>query len=135
MGNICRSPIVELVLRRKLQDRGVIVESAGIAAMDGECIDRFAQAVLNRHQIDASTHMARRLDRAMLDEADLVLVMERKHLDFIRSCVPSAAGKTFLLGKWQGECEIPDPLGKPMEAFDRLYQSIEIAADSWCEVI
>ena len=135
LGNICRSPIVEYVLRKRLAGRDVIVESAGIAATNGARMDPLALAVLDRHGIDADAHVARRLDKAMIDAADLVLVMEKSQLDFIRAGLPSAAGKTFLLGKWQGGFEVPDPFGKSRETFEHLYRTVEIASRHWCELI
>ena len=135
LANVCRSPIAEYVLRQRLSGRDVIVESAGIAAIDGARIEPRALAVLDHHGIDADAHVARRLDRAMIDAAHLVLVMERSHLEFIRSQLPSATGKTFLLGKWQGGFEIPDPFGKSRETFDQVYRMVDLAARRWCELI
>ena len=122
-------------MRKHLDARGVSVESAGIAAADGARIEPNALGVLATHGIDADAHVARRLDQAMLDAADLVLVMERSHLDFIRARFPSATGKTFLLGRWIGEFEMPDPLGRPRETFEHLYRALERAAHRWCELI
>jgi protein-tyrosine phosphatase len=135
LGNICRSPIAEYVLRKQLKGRDVTVASAGIAATKGTRIDPLALAVLDEHGIDAYRHVARRLDQSMLDAADLVLVMERSHLEFIRARFPSATGKTFLLGRWQGGFEMPDPLGKPRETFEHLYRAVERATHRWCELI
>lgn len=135
VGNICRSPMAEFVLRKQLAGRDVSVESAGIAATKGARIDPAALGVLAAHGIDADSHVARRLDQSMLDRADLVLVMERQHLEFIRARFPSATGKTFLLGRWQGEFEMPDPLGRPRETFEHLYRAIERATHRWCELI
>lgn len=130
LGNICRSPIAEFVLRERLEG-DVAVESAGIAAVPGARINPRALTVLERHGIDADAHVARRLDRGMLERADLVLAMERAHVDFIRAFAPAATGKTFLLGRWQGDFEIPDPLGKPQESFDRVFRMIELALHRW----
>jgi len=135
MGNVCRSPIAEYVLRKRLSGRDVVIESAGIAATDGARIEPRALAILDRHGIDADAHIARRLERAMVDAAHLVLVMERSHLEFIRLRIPSAVGKTFLLGKWQGGFEIPDPIGRPRDTFEHLYRTVELATRRWCELI
>lgn len=135
IGNVCRSPIAEFVLRERLANPEIIIESAGIAAVDGARIDPRALAVLDRHGIDADAHVARRLHPSMIDAADLVLVMERDHLEYLRSRIPSSAGKTFLLGKWQGGFEIPDPFGKPKESFDHVYRMVDLAARRWCAVI
>ncbi len=135
LGNICRSPMVEHVLRRRLAGRGVVVESAGLGAVTGAPIDPVACSVLAAHGIDAHGHVAQRLDQKMVDRADLVLVMERAHLDYLRRVFPSAAGKAFLLGKWQGNGEVLDPFGQPQEIFESLYEAVELAADRWCELI
>ncbi|HEV8694732.1 MAG TPA: low molecular weight phosphotyrosine protein phosphatase, partial [Lysobacter sp.] len=90
-----------------------------------------ALSVLERHGIDADSHVARRLDQKMLDAADLVLTMERSHTDFIRAFAPAATGKTFLLGRWQGGFEIPDPFGKPQESFDHVYRMVDLAIHRW----
>lgn len=127
--------MVEFVLRQRLAGRDVSVESAGIGAFDGDPIDPHALAVLRQHGIDASGHVARRLEKSMIDQADLVLVMEAAHLDFIRRQIPSAAGKMFLLGKWLDGSDVPDPFGQPRETFESLYQSIECATGTWCDLI
>lgn len=135
VGNICRSPIAEFVLRERLANPDIVVESAGIAAVPGARINPRALSVLERHGIDGDSHVARRLDQKMLDTADLVLTMERSHIHFIRAFAPAATGKIFLLGKWQGDFEIPDPLGKPQESFDHVYRMIELALHRWRAVM
>lgn len=135
LGNVCRSPIAEYLLRERLGKPEVTVESAGIAAADGARIDPRALAVLERHGIDGDLHVARRLQPGMVDAADLVLVMERDQLDYMRTVMPSSTGKTFLLGKWQGDFEIPDPYGKPKESFDHVYRMVDLAVRRWCALI
>lgn len=131
LGNVCRSPIAEFVWRERLAGPGIDVGSAGIAAVPGARIDPRALNVLERHGIDADSHVARRLDIDMLRAADLVLTMEKSHVGFIRAYAPEATGKTFLLGRWQGDFEIPDPLGKPRESFDHVYRMTELALHRW----
>ncbi|WP_460709857.1 low molecular weight protein-tyrosine-phosphatase [Lysobacter terrae] len=135
LGNVCRSPIAEYVLRERLAARDITVESAGIGAEEGAPIDPFALQVLSRHGIDASRHVARRLDRAMLERADLVLLMEHAHLAYVRSRVPSAAGKAFLLRKWHDGEDVPDPFGQPIQAFEQVYATVELGVTRWCELI
>lgn len=125
--------MAEFVLRKQLAERDVTVESAGIGAIDGAPIDPCALAVLESHGLGGRRHVARRLDKRMIDHADLVLVMEYAHLDFIRRRIPSAAGKTFPLTKWADGLDVPDPFGQPLETFDRVYATIEAALQRWCE--
>jgi len=135
LGNICRSPIAEYVLRKRLANRDVVVESAGLGAVDGAPIEPHALAVLAAHGIDARGHRARLLDKEMIDRADLVLVMETAQLRYLRWQIPSAAGKTFLLGKWQDGAELIDPFGQSRDAFEDVYRTVELAAERWCELI
>lgn len=131
VGNICRSPMAEVVLRARLADAAVIVESAGLAALSGRAIDPHAQKVLEAHGLSAESHIARQIRRPLIEAADLVLAMEKKHLDIIQGISFSAVGKTFLLGKWDGDIDIPDPYRRGPDAFLRSYQMIDRAVGNW----
>ncbi|MGN2248730.1 low molecular weight protein-tyrosine-phosphatase [Frateuria sp. GZRe14] len=131
IGNICRSPTAEYLLRERLRGRATTVDSAGLAALEGKPIDPLAGALLAERGIDASPHRARQLDKAAIVAADLILVMQRAHLDSLARYSPHAVGRTFLLGKWQGDRDIPDPYRKPRDAFEHAYRLIEEGVDAW----
>lgn len=131
IGNICRSPTAEYLLRERLRGRGTTVESAGLAALAGKPIDPLAGALLADSGIDASGHRARQLDETAITAADLILVMQRNHLASIARYSPHAVGRTFLLGKWQGDRDIPDPYRKGLDAFEHAYRLIEEGVDAW----
>lgn len=131
VGNICRSPTAEHLLREALGDCGCTVSSAGLGALVGKPIEPTALAVLQRHGHTPQLHEARQLDDALLAEADLVLVMERGHLEEVTRRAPQARGKTFLLGKWRGDAEIPDPYRKDEAAFVRAYELIDDCVKTW----
>ena len=131
VGNICRSPTAELLLRNRLPAGKVVVESAGLAALAGNPIDPTAASLLEEHGVAADGHVARQMSPDLVNAADIVLAMDRRHLSAIHAQVPHARGKTFLLGKWQGDLAIPDPYGKPREAFEASFRMIDTAVDSW----
>ncbi|PFG34766.1 low molecular weight protein-tyrosine-phosphatase [Sanguibacter antarcticus] len=91
-GNICRSPMAEIVLRERLDAAGlgehVVVDSTGVTSEEvGNPIDRRARAVLvaagySDAALDA--HRARRTDAADLAERDLVLAMTTDHARVLR---------------------------------------------------
>lgn len=91
-GNICRSPMAEIVLREKLREKGleglVQVDSTGISNEEvGNGLDRRARKVLVEAGYgDAAldTHTARQFSGAMLAERDLVLVMTARHASAAR---------------------------------------------------
>lgn len=131
VGNICRSPTAEFLLRERLQHADVQVASAGLSAMVGYSMEATAAQVMREHGVDGSSHRARQLTPAILHESDLVLVMEKSHVAAVGRMAPEASGKVFLLGKWQDDTRIPDPYGQQRPAFDHVYQLIERGVAGW----
>lgn len=129
VGNICRSPTAEIMLRRHLP--AATVSSAGLHALVGRPMDDTARAVLETHGLDGSAHIARQLDADMLRDADLILAMEPAHVDAITRQAPQARGRTFLLGKWQNDCRVPDPYRQQRPAFEHVHELIAVAVRSW----
>lgn len=129
VGNICRSPTAELLFRHYAP--GVAVSSAGISALGGEPMAATALDVLRAHGLDGSRHIARQLHGALLDDADLILVMEKVHADAIARNAPLATGRLFLLDHWQDRHDIADPFGQPRSAFEDAYLQIDRAVQAW----
>lgn len=94
-GNICRSPMAEGLLRHELARRGVParVHSAGIIE-GGRPASEHGVAILGRRGVDLSRHLSRRMEREMLESADLVIGMAREHVReavvTVRDCWPKA---------------------------------------------
>lgn len=131
VGNICRSPTAEYLLRHRLGDASLHISSAGLGALEDHPMDATAASLLLEHGIDASGHRGRQLSTSMLRDADLVLVMEREHAARITRLAPEASGKVLLLGKWLGEKEIPDPYRQSRPAFEHVYGLIDQAVARW----
>jgi protein-tyrosine phosphatase len=98
-GNLCRSPLAEALLRRRLQDAGLDadVASAGIAAPPDATPDPKLQRVATEHGVDVSTHRSQRLEPAHIAAADLIVVMTRSHARQVRDIDPAAAGHVVTL--------------------------------------
>ena len=130
-GNICRSPTAEYVLKSKLQDISIDVSSAGLTALEGKPADAMAQKKALEQGIDMSAHAGRQISSSLVMQNSVILVMEKRHLDDLCSRYPQARGKTFLLGKWIGDKEIPDPYRQSEEAFKHVYDLIDSACSAW----
>jgi protein-tyrosine phosphatase len=137
-GNICRSPIAEVVLREHLHRAGlghaVVVDSAGIGGWHvGDPADQRTVAVLRRHGYDGSAHRAAQITRARIDAddaPDLLLAMDATHL---RDLQRLAAGTpVHLIREFDpdadpGDLDVPDPYYGPDCDFDAVLAMIEAA--------
>ena len=133
VGNICRSPMAEALLRHELREQEEItVESAGLGAMVDWPAAEHAEALLRERGIDISAHRARQLTPEILHEADLILVMEAEHKKAIEAEDSTARGKVFRLGEWRDK-DIYDPFQKPRKEFARVLREIEACMEDWVE--
>jgi len=131
VGNICRSPMAEAALRRRLPAEFAI-SSAGLAARVGDGVHPLAAEVLREQGYTEQAHLARQFERAMIDDAELVLTMEQRHARALLALAPIVRGRLHLLGRWDGQREIRDPCGRPKPLFEEAFAQIEQAADAWC---
>ena len=130
-GNICRSPTAEYVLKNKLVGKNVAVSSAGLTALEGKPADAVAQQIATVNGIDMSEHQGRQISTSLVAQNSVILVMEERHLNDVHARPPEARGKTFLLGKWIDNAEIPDPYRQSTEAFEHVYTLIDSACSAW----
>lgn len=135
LGNICRSPMAEVVLRHVFAERGLDVEvdSAGTGGWHvGEPMDPRALATLAEHGYDGSGHRARQFDPAWFAERDLVLAMDRHNLQTLLRMAPPGADvrllRSFDPAAPEG-AEVPDPYYGGREGFVEVLRMIEAAAE------
>jgi protein-tyrosine phosphatase len=144
-GNICRSPMAEIILRQQLEQAGltggsagerVSVDSVGVAGYHvGDGADPRTLRALRDAGYDGSTHIARKLDPAVLAERDLVLVADSGHLAAVRRLARGVegAGEVRLLREFDpkavaaGTLEIDDPYYGDTAAFTRCLREVEAA--------
>ena len=130
-GNICRSPLAEYLFRSRLEGVSAKVSSAGIQALVNQPADALAQEIAQTHGLDLSPHLGRQVEKSVLEEHELILVMEDHHRDYIRSRFPQVSGKVFLLGKWEEEMQVPDPYKKSPDFFKEVYSHIDRSVAHW----
>lgn len=134
-GNSCRSPMAKGYLRHILRERNDIdIISAGTAAPSGRRATPEAIKVMADVGVDISGHLVRRLSDEMIHKADLILVMEEAHKEEILKRVPEAKGKVYLLKEFgreekilnqQEDLDIADPIGKPLEFYQKCFTIIK----------
>ena len=135
VGNICRSPSGERILQAKLPNKHIASAGVGTAksGLMGKPADKMAAEVALAHGYSLDGHQAQQVTRDLCRDYDLILVMEKGHIDAVTSIAPEVRGKTMLFGQWIGQQDIPDPYRLSKEAFDHAYDLIEKAADAWAK--
>ena len=135
VGNICRSPMAEALLRDALREQqDIIVESAGLGALVDHPASEHAVTLMRERGLDIGEHRARQITPDMVREADLVLVMEAGHKRAIDANEPVARAKIYRLGEWQ-ERDIKDPYRQPREAFEAALADIDEGVAEWAKRI
>jgi protein-tyrosine phosphatase len=135
-GNICRSPTAEAVARKMAADRGVadqfVFDSAGLESFHvGEAPDRRARARALLKGYDLSDLRARRVAPSDFNDFDLIIAMDRGHMDALdRLCPASCRGKLRLFMSYSAafaDLDVPDPYYGRDKEFDRVLDMCEDA--------
>lgn len=129
VGNICRSPMGERVLRQALPD--MVITSAGIGAVVGASADSTGAKSAAEIGVDLGGHVARQLTNEIGAAHDLILVMEPGHRDEISRRFPQLSGRTMLFDHWSGGRGIDDPYRHPIEEHRVVRDLIVTAAGAW----
>lgn len=140
-GNICRSPMAEGLLRHRLPpflQSEVAVRSAGTYGLHGNRAEPLAVKAASAHGVDISDHRARILDASLIRSADLVLAMERYHLDRINDLLFFRCNYSLLLGTFderRDNPEIEDPYGLAFDAYQTCANEIAACMPGLIETI
>jgi protein-tyrosine phosphatase len=138
LGNICRSPSAEALLRQRLQLAGlaerITVDSAGIAAWHiGQAPDPRTREAASRRGYDLTRLRARQVTQADFSRFDLLLAMDAANLRDLNRLRPAHA--TAELDLYLRRChlpvhEVPDPYHGGVEGFERVLDLLEQASDA-----
>jgi tRNA threonylcarbamoyl adenosine modification protein (Sua5/YciO/YrdC/YwlC family) len=143
-GNTCRSPMAELLMRQslakclnctpdELEEHGVAVISAGIAAAPGCPPTNEAVQVMREHGLDLARHEAQPLTDRLARDADVILAMTQSHMQSIVERWPNAAERTCLL--LPERSDVADPIGQPVGAYRQCAAQIAAAVKLHAERI
>lgn len=127
-ANICRSPLVEALLKRELAARNLpwSVSSAGTWAEFTRGAAHYSQVEAEKRGLDLTGHQARMITAEMLEEATLVLCMTRNHVEALRAEFPEMADRIYLLSELIGRrFDISDPYGGPASGYASMARDTE----------
>jgi protein-tyrosine-phosphatase len=131
-GNIMRSPMAELLLKRALAEhgaQGIVVSSAGIHASPGKEAHPWALAAARDFGLSLDRHRSKLLTAEMMEKADAVFAMDFQNKAELLALYPDRREKIFMLsayaegrGKYR---EIGDPFHGDLEVTRRCYAVIQ----------
>ncbi|RDK10477.1 low molecular weight protein-tyrosine-phosphatase [Cupriavidus lacunae] len=128
IGNICRSPMAEGLLKQALPE--VNVMSAGLGALTGKPADAHAIDLMQELGVDITGHRAKPLTRSMTTHADLILVMDNAQRQDIQHLHPATTGRVFRIGEL-AKFDVPDPYREARPAFENVLQLLQRGVEAW----
>lgn len=137
LGNICRSPLAEGILKSKVDSSKVIVDSAGTGSWHvGSKPDSRSIAVAKKNNLDITDQRGRQFSVSDFDEFDHIYVMDNSNkenvLDLAKNDKHRSKVKLILNEIFPGEnVDVPDPYYGGDSGFDNVYKMLDEA----CEVI
>jgi len=125
-GNTCRSPMAETIFKQlaservgcrpeELEEHGVVVASAGIAAWAGGSASAGAIEAMHDIGADLSGHESQPLTEPLVRQADIIWTMTAAHRSAILAQFPEAGGRTAVLSP--DRSDVLDPIGGPMATY------------------
>jgi protein-tyrosine phosphatase len=139
MGNICRSPTAEVVMRARLVGAGlsdrVVVDSAGTGGWHvGRGADERALDMLHANGYGGDDHVARQFDPGWFDDRDLIVAMDAENLRALhRAALPDQQAKIVLLRSFDpastADLDVPDPYYGGPGGFEDVLALVEAACD------
>lgn len=135
LGNICRSPLAEGILRSKVDSDSVFVDSAGTAGYHvGNPPDKRSIAVARKYGLNIADQKCRKFSKADFSEFDHIYVMDRSNYSDVSNLAANheeAQKVKLLLSEVKlGIQEVPDPYYGGNDGFENVYQMIDEACEA-----
>ena len=133
LGNICRSPLAEGILKSKVNSQNVFIDSAGTGGYHiGKLPDPRSIAVAKKYNLDITDQRCRKFQASDFDEFDIIYVMDAFNkldvLSLARNDEDKAKVKIILNEIFPGEnVDVPDPYHDNERGFENVYQMLDKA--------
>ena len=132
-GNTCRSPMAELILKKKFKEKsitGIKVISAGLSATAGEKMSKNSNAVLRKLGINPYNFRSKQLTQKMLLTSDMVICMTQSHKDYLKGY-----DNVFTMQEITGIGDIIDPYGGNLQTYKATQEQISLACEEIVRII
>lgn len=139
LGNICRSPLAEGILRSKVDSKEVFIDSAGTGSWHiGHPPDTRSVRVASKYEIDISTQRGRQFTHGDFEKFDRIFVMDRDNLSTVLEMAQNEEQRNkvelLLNMAYPGmNREVPDPYHEGADAFEAVFKMLDEACEILCK--
>ena len=136
LGNICRSPLAEGILKSKIDSNNVYVDSAGTGHWHiGKKPDLRSIEVAKKHQLDITDQRGRQFSKQDFDYFDYIFVMDNSNKKDVLSIARNDSDKEkihLILNEIfpNENMDVPDPYYGGSEGFQNVYRMLDLSCDS-----
>ncbi len=135
LGNICRSPLAEGILKSKVDKNRIHVDSAGTAGWhSGNRPDERSIEVARLHQIDISSQKSRKFEIVDFDNFDYIFVMDQSNYQDVLALARDNNDEQkvhLILESSENTLEdVPDPYYGGDDGFEHVYQMLNEACEN-----
>ena len=136
LGNICRSPLAEGILKSKIDSNNIFVDSAGTGHWHiGKKPDPRSIEVAKKHQLDITDQRARQFSKQDFDDFDYIFVMDNSNKKDVLSIARNDSDKEkihLMLNEIfpNENMDVPDPYYGGSEGFQNVYRMLDLSCDS-----
>ena len=132
LGNICRSPLAEGILKSKINTNNIFVDSAGTGAWHvGELPDKRSIEVAKNHNIDITNQRARQFTKNDFKNFDVIYVMDKSNYDDVISLAETKSDKEkvkLIMNESNSNItNVPDPYYDSQNGFEKVYNMLDDA--------
>ena len=129
LGNICRSPLAEGILKSKLPEN-VTVDSAGTIDMhEGKNPDHRSVKIAKNYNLDISQQCSRPFRESDFQNFDLIYCMDKNNVKDVLSLAKNEEDRKKVALILENNQEVPDPYWGDMNDFDHVYQLLDKACE------
>lgn len=140
LGNICRSPLAEGILRSKISEKHIVASAGTISFHEGSPPDKRSTKIAKEYGVDISHQRANYFTEKHLEDFDKIFCMDLKNLEDVLSKAKSEEqrNKVSLIMEEAGvlsdeKIEVPDPYYGDMNDFEKVYKMLDQACEAIAE--
>ena len=140
LGNICRSPLAEGILRSKISEKHIVASAGAISFHEGSPPDKRSTKIAKEYGVDISHQRANYFTEKHLEDFDKIFCMDLKNLEDVLSKAKSEEqrNKVSLIMEEVGvlsdeKIEVPDPYYGDMSDFEKVYKMLDQACEAIAE--